>query len=671
MKAYAPASKSERKSLGKEKRRDPDTAPVDRAGSELQTEQTQQSADPVWGAMRGNVQGSAAGTLRGGSGLVVQRKMTLGDVGDHYEDEADRLAPKIVSQINAPGFGAQSQAAQSGYTPAIQLKAMRPSLQLKGGSTGGDVSPGIESGINRARGGGQPLAPKLQAEMGQAMGADFSGVRVHTDSQSDQLNQSIQAKAFTTGQDLFFKKGEYRPGVRDGQELIAHELTHVIQQAGSQTVNRKLLINKEEVKERPELDEFAELDQEQLDEVSALISSKTQMSEFATWQEAISVLKEDWKKIKGAKEEAAKPNSNNLFANMLKTKKLTVEEKKAKAVDAEKSAYKLLEAKDPSAAPRVVINYVWIGSQPLGAREKYNIYAWKARGDTVNLYTYKPSENGAAVWKAEELGLVEDAAQVHNIKDEVEIVGGDESKSKLSKRLRSCLEGLDTEFNKNTLFNAIDLTKTLVGGKIQGIVLDLKTGPSAHVDDYRTDFAEKFISYKRGGALENQSMGTMRNDTEGQSMRNNYLQSVETQLSDEGAFDWAVDQSKFFNAITVAHANAAKGLNKGSSIIFMDVSSTLKSREKLVDEPGAWKKIIGDTKWLQQEFVYESGKGPFRVLKYAKEQTNKGSDPSGYRTDNADVARIAKTSAESYTNASRHDSDNLWKRLMEEAAKAI
>jgi hypothetical protein len=68
--------------------------------------------------------------------------------------------------------------------------------------------------------------------MGQAMGADFSGVKVHTDSQSDQLNKSIQAKAFTTGQDVFFRQGAYEPSSQGGQELIAHELTHVVQQNG-------------------------------------------------------------------------------------------------------------------------------------------------------------------------------------------------------------------------------------------------------------------------------------------------------------------------------------------------------------------------------------------------------------------------------------------------------
>ena len=67
-------------------------------------------------------------------------------------------------------------------------------------------------------------------------------VKVHTDSQSDQLNKSIQAKAFTTGQDVFFRQGAYEPSSRGGQELIAHELTHVVQQNGG-AVQRSPLKN--------------------------------------------------------------------------------------------------------------------------------------------------------------------------------------------------------------------------------------------------------------------------------------------------------------------------------------------------------------------------------------------------------------------------------------------
>ena len=66
--------------------------------------------------------------------------------------------------------------------------------------------------------------------MGAKAAAGVVSLKVHTDAQSDQLNQSIQAKAFTTGQDVFFRQGAYQPGSRGGQELIAHELTHVVQQ---------------------------------------------------------------------------------------------------------------------------------------------------------------------------------------------------------------------------------------------------------------------------------------------------------------------------------------------------------------------------------------------------------------------------------------------------------
>ncbi len=97
----------------------------------------------------------------------------------------------------------------------------------------GEASTDLEASIQESRGSGQALHQDLQQRMGQAMGADFSGVRVHTDAKSDQLNKSIQAKAFTTKQDVFFRKGTYNPTSRDGQELIAHELTHVVQQCGS------------------------------------------------------------------------------------------------------------------------------------------------------------------------------------------------------------------------------------------------------------------------------------------------------------------------------------------------------------------------------------------------------------------------------------------------------
>ncbi|MDZ8140309.1 MAG: DUF4157 domain-containing protein [Nostoc sp. DedQUE04] len=123
---------------------------------------------------------------------------------------------------------------------------MKPMVQPQGEASMA-AAPDLEASINQARGGGVAMADNIRKPMEMAFGADFSGVKVHTDGQSDQLNRSIQARAFTTGQDVFFRSGEYNPGSRSGQELLAHELTHVVQQSGgaigSEEKRGKKLIN--------------------------------------------------------------------------------------------------------------------------------------------------------------------------------------------------------------------------------------------------------------------------------------------------------------------------------------------------------------------------------------------------------------------------------------------
>jgi hypothetical protein len=89
--------------------------------------------------------------------------------------------------------------------------------------------------ISRERSGGQPLDEGVQARMGASLGHDFSGVRVHASPEADALSHQMGAKAFTTGQDIFFREGAYNPHSSAGQELIGHELTHVVQQ-GTGTV---------------------------------------------------------------------------------------------------------------------------------------------------------------------------------------------------------------------------------------------------------------------------------------------------------------------------------------------------------------------------------------------------------------------------------------------------
>ncbi|MFO0308669.1 MAG: DUF4157 domain-containing protein [Pseudanabaena sp.] len=163
--------------------------------------------------------------------MAIQTKLAIGEPNDKYEQEADATAARVVQQINS-SIPSQSQPIQRQEMEEDEELQMKPLVQRSENIGGGEASTDLESAIQSARGSGQSLDANLQQSMGQAMGADFSGVKVHTDSQSDQLNKSIQAKAFTTGQDVFFRQGAYEPSSRGGQELIANELTHVVQQNG-------------------------------------------------------------------------------------------------------------------------------------------------------------------------------------------------------------------------------------------------------------------------------------------------------------------------------------------------------------------------------------------------------------------------------------------------------
>jgi hypothetical protein len=100
---------------------------------------------------------------------------------------------------------------------------------------GGRVHPDVTARIAAARGRGAPLAPAVRDEMSAALGHDFGDVRVHTDELAGALARSVQARAFTTGADVFFGPGEYAPASGQGRGLLAHELAHVIQQRGTPT----------------------------------------------------------------------------------------------------------------------------------------------------------------------------------------------------------------------------------------------------------------------------------------------------------------------------------------------------------------------------------------------------------------------------------------------------
>jgi hypothetical protein len=100
---------------------------------------------------------------------------------------------------------------------------------------GGRVHPDVTAQLAASRGRGTPLEPAMRERMSSALGDSFSDVRVHTDSLATALARSVEARAFTTGADIYFAGGEYSPGSSSGQQLLAHELAHVVQQRGAPT----------------------------------------------------------------------------------------------------------------------------------------------------------------------------------------------------------------------------------------------------------------------------------------------------------------------------------------------------------------------------------------------------------------------------------------------------
>lgn len=197
------------------------------------------------------------------AGQLLQAKLRLGPANDPYEREADQVAQEVVRASRQPTVqrddaedemmqakplaGGISQVQRTFVAPpsAVQRDHGQEEEELQAsalhGLEGGDVDAGVERSIQSARGGGQPLHDGVRSSMESAFGADFSGVNVHTGPQADALNRSLNAKAFTTGSDIFFGKGQYNPGSSGGQELIAHELTHTVQQ-GAAGVRRQFRV---------------------------------------------------------------------------------------------------------------------------------------------------------------------------------------------------------------------------------------------------------------------------------------------------------------------------------------------------------------------------------------------------------------------------------------------
>jgi len=183
--------------------------------------------------------------------LLLQTKLTIGQPNDKYEQEADAVASQVMAM---PEASVQTQSnklsedethdlkRRGAIAPPLQpqsinhnpksnkvssLTQRKPHLQTKG--DGKSAPPDFEKRLNQRKGNGKPLPDDVKSFMEPRFNADFSGVKVY---EAPKEAGAIGAQAFTHGQDIYFNSGKYNPGSSSGKELLAHELTHTIQQTG-------------------------------------------------------------------------------------------------------------------------------------------------------------------------------------------------------------------------------------------------------------------------------------------------------------------------------------------------------------------------------------------------------------------------------------------------------
>ena len=159
----------------------------------------------------------------------VLPKLTVGAPDDEYEREADRMADTVMGMSDMNGIY-PSQAPNFGLKAHDVNPKLPPIIRRKAGEASPKLHRTVESDIQSLQSGGQPLEPDTQFFFETRFGTDFSHIRVHTGLRAENATQAIHARAFTHGNNLVFGAGEYAPGTNSGKTLLAHELTHVVQQ---------------------------------------------------------------------------------------------------------------------------------------------------------------------------------------------------------------------------------------------------------------------------------------------------------------------------------------------------------------------------------------------------------------------------------------------------------
>lgn len=176
------------------------------------------------------------------AGHAIQAKLKIGQPGDKYEQEADRVAEQVM-QMPEPKLQRQpedeeEEEIQPKTNALIQMQALEEEeeAELQAKNLPGQkfvTNQDVEERINAVESSGHPLSRTDRIFFETRFGRDFSQVRVHTDTQAAEASRAENARAFTKGRDIVFANGQYSPGTPAGKKLLAHELAHVVQQTGS------------------------------------------------------------------------------------------------------------------------------------------------------------------------------------------------------------------------------------------------------------------------------------------------------------------------------------------------------------------------------------------------------------------------------------------------------
>lgn len=180
------------------------------------------------------------------SSSFIQPKLTIGKSNDAYEQEADAVANKVLNmsdsnvQVKNSTNSHINKKSENPEEELVQKKSIATNIssfiQPSGGNQSkNDVSPAFKSKLNNSKGGGSKMDTSTQSYMESRFGTDFSNVRIHTNNNAIQMNKEIGARAFTNGSDIYFNRGTYNPSATSGKFLLAHELTHTVQQNKAQS----------------------------------------------------------------------------------------------------------------------------------------------------------------------------------------------------------------------------------------------------------------------------------------------------------------------------------------------------------------------------------------------------------------------------------------------------